>query len=208
MPDFDPGDLQRIEVLRGPQGTLYGASSVGGLVNFVTVDPSLAGVSGRLEAGGNSVQNGSELGYTFRGSVNVPLSSDFAVRASAFTRQDPGYIDDPVLGLKGVNEDRASGGHLAALWQPSETFSLKLSALYQTITGNGTKRRYAESASVFRCGAVRGFAAILHPRSEYLRLRSEQLKPIALSAQLEDRRRRSGRRSPDITSIQWTTRSI
>ena len=135
MPDFDPGDLQRIEVLRGPQGTLYGASSVGGLLNFVTVDPSPAGVSGRLEAGGNSVQNGSELGYTFRGSVNVPLSSDFAVRASAFTREDPGYIDDPVLDLKGVNEDRASGGHLAALWQPSETFSLKLSALYQKIKG-------------------------------------------------------------------------
>ena len=78
VPDFDPGDLQRVEVLRGPQGALYGASSVGGLVNFVTVDPSLAGVSGRLEAGGNSVQNGSELGYTFRGSVNVPLSSDFS----------------------------------------------------------------------------------------------------------------------------------
>ena len=154
VPDFDPGDLQRVEVLRGPQGTLYGASSEGGLVNFVTVDPSLAGVSGRLEAGGNSVQNGSELGYTFRGSVNVPLSSDFAVRASAFTREDPGYIDDPLLGLKGVNEDRASGGHLAALWQPSETFSLKLSALYQKITGHNTSDETPNPPSFFGVGQL------------------------------------------------------
>ena len=155
VPDFDPGDLQRIEVLRGPQGTLYGASSMGGLVKFVTADPSFAGVSGRLEAGTNSVQNGSELGYTFRGSVNVPLSSDFAVRASAFTRQDPGYIDDPVLGLKGVNEDRASGGHLTALWQPTDTFSLKLSALYQTITGNGTSDVTPNPPAFFGVPALR-----------------------------------------------------
>jgi outer membrane receptor protein involved in Fe transport len=154
VPDFDPGDLQRVEVLRGPQGTLYGASSVGGLVNFVTVDPSLAGVSGRLEAGGNGVQNGSELGYTFRGSVNVPLSSDLAVRASAFTREDPGYIDDPPLGLKGVNGDRASGGHLAALWQPSETFSLKLSALYQKITGENTSSETPNPPSFFDVGQL------------------------------------------------------
>lgn len=138
VPDLDPGDLQRIEVLRGPQGTLYGASSEGGLVKFVTVDPSTDGVSGRLEAGGNSVYNGSELGYTYRGSVNVPLGTDFAVRASAFTRQDPGYIDDPVLHLEGVNEDWARGGHFAALWRPSDSFTVKLSALYQLIKGNGT----------------------------------------------------------------------
>jgi outer membrane receptor protein involved in Fe transport len=138
VPDFDPGDLARIEVLRGPQGTLYGASSMGGLVKFVTVDPSTAGVSGRLEAGGDSVYNGSELGYTYRGSINVPLSSDLAVRASAFTRQDAGYIDNPINDIKGVNEDWARGGHLVALWKPSDDFSLKVSALYQTIKGNGT----------------------------------------------------------------------
>jgi iron complex outermembrane receptor protein len=138
VPDFDPGDLARIEVLRGPQGTLYGASSMGGLVKFVTVDPSTAGVSGRVEAGTNSVENGNELGYTFRGSVNVPITSDLAIRASAFTREDPGYIDDPILGIKGINEDWASGGHFVALWKPSDNFSLKVSALYQSIHGNGT----------------------------------------------------------------------
>src|SRR3984957_19530971 len=138
VPDFDPGDLARIEVLRGPQGTLYGASSLGGLIKFVTVDPSTDSVSGRVEAGTDSVYNGAHLGYTFRGSVNLPLTSDLAIRASAFTREDPGYIDDPVLGIRGVNEDHASGGHLVALWRPSDTSSLKVNTLYQHIYSNGS----------------------------------------------------------------------
>jgi len=138
VPDFDPGDLARIEVLRGPQGTLYGASSLGGLLKFVTLDPSTAGFSGNVEAGTSSVYNGAELGYNVRGSANIPLSDDFAMRASAYYRQDPGYIDNPVLALDGINEDHAYGGHLAALWRPSDNFSLKLSGFYQRINGDGT----------------------------------------------------------------------
>jgi iron complex outermembrane receptor protein len=53
-PDIDPGDLARVEVLRGPQGTLYGASSLGGLVKFVTVDPSPDALSGRVQADTNN----------------------------------------------------------------------------------------------------------------------------------------------------------
>jgi iron complex outermembrane recepter protein len=149
VPDFDPGDLARIEVLRGPQGSLYGASSMGGLVKFVTVDPTTDRLSGHVEAGTSSVYNGAELGYTVRGSVNVPLGEDFAVRASAYTREDPGYIDDPVLGITGANEDWASGGHLAALWRPSDVFSLKVSGLYQTIRGNGTSNVTPNPPSFF-----------------------------------------------------------
>jgi len=131
VPDIDPNDLTRVEVLRGPQGTLYGASSMGGLIKFVTVDPSTDGLSGRLQVGGSSVRNGDDLGYNLRGSVNVPLSDAWAVRASGFTRRDPGYIDDPGLGLSGVNRTDAAGGRLSALWRPSQAFSLKLSALVQ-----------------------------------------------------------------------------
>lgn len=137
VPDIDPGDLARIEVLRGPQGTLYGADSLGGLIKFVTIDPSFSGYSGRVEAGASSVYNGDEPGFNFRGSVNAPVSDVVAVRASAFVRQDPGYVDNPVLHLNGVNRDWAAGGRLAVLWRPSDTVSLKLNALYQILDANG-----------------------------------------------------------------------
>ena len=136
-PDLDPSDLERIEVLRGPQGTLYGASSLGGLIKYVTVDPSVRGFSGRAEAGMSSVRNGAQLGYSARGAVNVPISGTLAVRASGFTRVDPGYLDNPVRELEGVNKGHAAGGHLAALWKPSNDFSLKLSALIQRSDADG-----------------------------------------------------------------------
>jgi iron complex outermembrane recepter protein len=138
VPDIDPGDLRRVEVLRGPQGTLYGASSMGGLLKFVTVDPSTDGLSGRVQAGTSSVHNGDGLGYNFRGSVNVPLGDTLAVRASGFTRRDPGYIDNPILQVNGVNEQRVNGGRLSALWRPSADVSLKVSALYQDARGDGS----------------------------------------------------------------------
>jgi iron complex outermembrane recepter protein len=137
VPDIDPSDLARIEVLRGPQGTLYGASSMGGLINYVTVDPSSASFNGRVEAGTDSVQNGGGLGYSVRGAVNVPLGDTLAARMSAFTREDPGYIDNPVINRDGVNEDHAYGGHFSGEWRPSETLSLKVSALFQETKGDG-----------------------------------------------------------------------
>lgn len=131
VPDFDPGDLRRIEVLRGPQGTLYGASSMGGLINFITVDPSTDRFSGRVQAGYSGVYNGAQPGFNLRGSANIPMSDKLAIRGSGFERQDPGYIDNPRLGVKGVNNAHAEGAHFAALWTPTDAISLKVSALYQ-----------------------------------------------------------------------------
>jgi iron complex outermembrane recepter protein len=135
---MDPADLSRIEVLRGPQGALYGASSLGGLIKFVTVDPATGELTGRVEAGSNGVSHGSDPGYSFRGAANVPVTSDFAVRASVFTRLDPGYIDNIVTHRDGVNEQRVSGGRLSGLWRPVEDVSVKLSALYQDFRSDGT----------------------------------------------------------------------
>jgi outer membrane receptor protein involved in Fe transport len=139
-PDIDPSELARVEVLRGPQGTLYGANSIGGLIKFVTVDPSTAGFSGSAQVASNGVYNGNGLGFSVRGSLNAPVSDTFAVRASAFKRRDPGYIDDPSIGggVQGVNQRDADGGRLAALWKPSEDLSVKLSALLQHLTTNGS----------------------------------------------------------------------
>src|SRR5262249_41930321 len=73
LPDIDPSDLARIEVLRGPQGTLYGASSMGGLLKFVTIDPSTEKWAGRVQAGLSDTYNASDPGYNFRASLNAPV---------------------------------------------------------------------------------------------------------------------------------------
>jgi iron complex outermembrane recepter protein len=138
IPDIDPSDLARVEVLRGPQGTLYGASSMGGLLKFVTVDPSTDRLSGRLETDVIGVHNGNAPGYGLRGAANVPLTDTLAVRVSGFTREDPGYIDNPITGRDGLNKAVAYGGRFSALWRPSDAFSLKLGALYQDLKSQGS----------------------------------------------------------------------
>jgi len=137
-PDVDPSDLQRIEVLRGPQGTLYGANSLGGLVKYVTMDPSTNALSGRFQAGAEGVDRSGSAGYAFRGEVNLPVTDTLAVRASGFTTRDPGYIDNPVLNKNDVNTSYSSGGHVAALWKPVDNLSIKLSALYQHSDADGS----------------------------------------------------------------------
>jgi outer membrane receptor protein involved in Fe transport len=137
LPDVDPDDLSRVEILRGPQGTLYGSESMGGLVNYVTIDPSTAGFSGRFQAGTSSVYNGAEPGFQIRAAVNLPISRTLAIRVSGFKRQDPGYVDNPVLHTRGVNEIQADGARISALWLPSPDVSLRLSALYQHTSAAG-----------------------------------------------------------------------
>jgi outer membrane receptor protein involved in Fe transport len=137
VPDLDPGDLARVEVLRGPQGTLYGANSMGGLVKYVTVEPTFDRYSGRIEVGTNSVYNGDSLGYTLRGSANLPLGRTWALRASGYSRLDPGYVDNPIRHVDGLNRAMAHGGLLTALWRPSQKTSLRLSAMYQHADSDG-----------------------------------------------------------------------
>jgi iron complex outermembrane receptor protein len=136
-PDLDPTDLQQIEVLRGPQGTLYGASSLGGLLKFVTADPSFDRISGRVETDGNLIENGGD-GGSVRGAINLPLISDtLAMRVSAFERHDGGFIDDPTHGLRDVDSGDAYGSHAALLWKIDDGATLKLSALYQDTKTDG-----------------------------------------------------------------------
>jgi outer membrane receptor protein involved in Fe transport len=138
VPDFDPSDLSHIEVLRGPQGTLYGASSLGGLIKYVTVDPSTDAVSGRVEADLNDVYNGDGVGYGARAAVNVPLSDTVAVRASGFARRDAGYVNNVLTGQRGVNWGDAEGGRLSGLWRPEDGISLKINAMFENTTTHGS----------------------------------------------------------------------
>jgi len=133
-PELDPSDLARIEVLKGPQGTLYGTDSLGGLIKYVTVDPSTEQLSGRVEVVGLDIPDGA-AGYAVRGVVNIPISEQVAVRVSGFDRHDPGYIDNLITGEKNFNSANVYGGRLAGLWRPSKNFSVKLSGLFQEAHG-------------------------------------------------------------------------
>ena len=137
IPDIDPGDLARIEVLKGPQGTLYGADSMGGLVKFVTLDPTTDRLSGRVEVLGDHVDQG-ESGYAVRGAANVPLADDLAFRASGFVRRDPGYVDNVLTNQNNSNRANVYGGLISALWRPSDALSLKIDVLLQNTYGDGT----------------------------------------------------------------------
>jgi iron complex outermembrane receptor protein len=137
VPDIDPFDLDHIEVLRGPQGTLYGASSIGGLLKYVMAKPDTSGFSARTEVDGSSTQHGGE-GYGVRGEVNIPVSDDFAVRLSGFKRQDAGYIRDPLQDRKNVNEGQEDGGRVALLWKVNDAVTVQSSALIQDSEAGAT----------------------------------------------------------------------
>ena len=146
--DFDTFDLNRIEVLRGPQGTLYGASSLGGVLRFVTNAPSTAGLEARGRFEMQAVDNG-DVGPLLNAMVNVPITSTIAFRASGSYRKDPGFINsigtsapDPfgnILTAKqaqGINDDRVYGGRASLLFRPSSTATIRLTAIAQNVDAN------------------------------------------------------------------------
>ena len=130
--DLLPYDIERLEVLRGPQGTLYGASSIGGLLKYVTVQPRLDRMS--VHAGGEifDIAHGDGLGWgvNFMGSVPI-IKDQLAVSASYSRRDTPGYIDNILRGEDDVNDAVQKGGRLAVLWQPADNLQVQLTALRQ-----------------------------------------------------------------------------
>ncbi|HWE45688.1 MAG TPA: TonB-dependent receptor [Caulobacteraceae bacterium] len=132
-PNFDTYDLSRIEVLRGPQGTLYGASAMGGLLKYVTNAPDPTHFSASMLAGVSSVDHSNQTGWEIHGMVNIPLGENLALRIVGEDDYQPGFIDDPARGKKDINDVRRYGGRASLLWTPNQDLSIRLSAAYQHI---------------------------------------------------------------------------
>lgn len=131
--DLLPYDIQRIEVLRGPQGTLYGASTMGGLIKYVTVEPDLSRTEFRVGGGLSSVKSAGDLGWDARVGANLPLVTDrVGLRVSYARNELPGYIDNSVDGREDINDGDQTSARAALRWQ-EEAFSLDLVAMRQTI---------------------------------------------------------------------------
>jgi iron complex outermembrane receptor protein len=122
-------DLERVEVLRGPQGTLYGRNSTGGNVNVVTADPKdTFGASVDVSYGNyNDVQT--------RAMVNLPITDDLAIRGAFTTRRSDGYFE--TQGTTSTNYAAAnnSAGRLTGLWTPTSDFKWRLAADYSVVGG-------------------------------------------------------------------------
>lgn len=166
FPDLKAFDLNRVEVLRGPQGTLYGAGSMGGTVKLVPNDPVLGetSIDGELSA---SSTHRAAASYNAAAAVNVPLTDVVALRAVGYHYRQGGFVDnvyagspDPSLPVKelggaswtsvgvssfgvgahnkeNANSADTSGGRAYLLFDPAGPFSLRLGALYQYQKGNG-----------------------------------------------------------------------
>jgi len=135
--DFDTWDLQRVEVLRGPQGTLYGAGSEGGLLKFVTNPPDPTRSAAAFEIGYEDIAHGGSDPLA-KGMINMPLTGSAAIRLSGYSTWLPGYIDDPNLNESEINRGVRQGGRFSFLVNATDNFSIRLTALGQNLRTDGT----------------------------------------------------------------------
>lgn len=136
---FDPAlfDMSSIEVLRGPQGTLYGASAMGGLIRYVTTPPELVNFAGNAQVGASEIAGGG-TGYHVSSAVNLPLiPAKMAARLSAYENHDGGYIDNVALDRRNVDAGDTYGGRADVLWQPIQRLSVQLSGFLQDTSRGG-----------------------------------------------------------------------
>ncbi|HWW61912.1 MAG TPA: TonB-dependent receptor, partial [Thermoanaerobaculia bacterium] len=141
-PDVDLFDLNRVEVLRGPQGTLFGSGSLSGTVRYITNQPKL-GVSETIgELNVSSINEGG-FGGSVKAAVNAPLGETAALRVAAYYTSYGGFIDavQPDLSLhEDVNSGSRLGARLGVLFQPNEKLSVTPRLLYQQIEMDGWNR--------------------------------------------------------------------
>lgn len=140
-PDIDLYDLNRVETLRGPQGTLFGSGSVGGTIRYITNQPRLGTTEGAIEANLNLV-GGDDIGGHLKGAVNVPLGDKAALRAVGYFTRYGGFIN--AIGPAGgedVNSGERYGGRIALTFEPSEGFSITPRLIYQKVNADGFNRQ-------------------------------------------------------------------
>ena len=152
-PDLDLFDISRVEVLRGPQGTLFGAGSESGTVRYITNQPKLGTTQWFGELDGSTIQHGNQGGKVKFG-FNVPLGQIAALRASAYYNALGGYIDsrgittkadgsiepDPTTTQQHVNTGKRFGGRVALKFAPTDRLTITPRFLYQKIEMDGWNR--------------------------------------------------------------------
>ncbi|MEO5867309.1 MAG: TonB-dependent receptor, partial [Sphingomonas sp.] len=134
-PDLRLYDMQDVEVMEGPQGTLYGAGAIGGIIRLTPAPVDLRHASGAVEAGVSATASG-EPGFDASARIDMPLAEDVAgLRGVAYRIRDGGYIDDRGQGRRDVNRVDTVGGRLAGRVDPGNGWDIELSGLFQRVDG-------------------------------------------------------------------------
>jgi iron complex outermembrane recepter protein len=162
-PDPDLTDIQRIEILKGPQGTLYGASALGGLIKIVSNQPTADAFSGEVHAGYESVDHGGN-GYSVRGTVNIPLIQDkVSLRISAYHRDDPGFMRNVTLGQDDTGRASTSGGKAILRIQAADNLDIRFTGLIQNLSVNGSTQVDVDAATLKPLYCQYCFASPVNP---------------------------------------------
>lgn len=140
-PDLRLSDMERVEVLEGPQGTLYGAGSLGGIIRLVPNPPVFGDASARIAAGGSLTQQGSS-GGDVGATLNLPVSERAALRATVDAATLGGYIEKPRIGQDDVNRTRILGGRASLRVELAPDWTVDLIGL-----GQSTRARDSQYAA-------------------------------------------------------------
>ncbi len=159
-PDLRLADLAAVEVLEGPQGTLYGAGSLGGLIRLVPNAPDPSRFSGSATIGGSATTHGAP-GADTQLVANLPVVLDrLAIRVVANASSEGGYIDKPLLGRTDVNRTRIEGGRAAAHLDIAAGWSVDLIGIGQRIRGADSQYADRDGRPLSRSAPVtEGFSA-------------------------------------------------
>jgi iron complex outermembrane receptor protein len=165
-PDPDLTDIKQIEVLKGPQGTLYGASALGGLIKIVSNEPTADKFSGELHAGYDSVDQGGN-GYSVRGTFNIPIVQDMvSLRVSAYHRDDPGFMTNVTLDQNDTNRTLTSGGKAILRIQPADNIDIRFTGLMQNLRADGSTQVDVDATTLQPIYCQRCYAAPINPLFE------------------------------------------
>jgi iron complex outermembrane receptor protein len=173
QPDIRLYDMDRVEVLRGPQGTLYGASSMSGTIRFIPKAPDMNSLGGYVTTEGSQTQHGSG-NYNVNGAINLPIVEGvLSLRLVGWKLYDSGYVDQTRVGagvtgvvngktvpvealgfLKGVNDDDVGGARAILRYQPTENLIIDANYTSQTETSDGSSRYTPAGTTAFNGGPI------------------------------------------------------
>jgi iron complex outermembrane recepter protein len=175
-PDIRLYDMNRVEVLRGPQGTLYGASSMSGTIRFIPNEPVMNQVEGYVTGDYSETQHTPQNNYNVNGMLNLPIVDDvLSLRVVGWKIYDAGYINQIRVGvgvtstvapsgpttpvqplglLQGVNDDDVGGGRAILRWQPTENVTVDANYTAQSESSDGSSRWTPPGVEAFNGGPI------------------------------------------------------